>query len=209
MPATSMPGQVAADDERRRGPDRRPRAVGRAGGRRASSRSTVSRVPPAGRWYGRCRPRRSSRRTPPRRGGAGRPAPGAGRSGARRGGAPPRARERRIGAPPPRGARARARAGSPGPRRRPTVASQPASAWSDAPEPLGGLDQRDRRRSARCPRSAPARRGPWRRRRRRARPRRRSQDERRPLTSGRPGRWTVSERQAVRQAARASNAGNS
>ena len=87
--------------------------------------------------------RRSRRRTPRRRVGAGRPWPGAGPSGARRAGGRPRAPGKAgAGGPRPAGP-ARARGGDAGTSSPANVASQPASAWSEAPEPLGGLGQGD------------------------------------------------------------------
>ena len=79
------------------------------------------------------RARRSCRRTPRRRAGAGRPSPGGCRSGARRAGGRPRTRGTRAGGRSRRGAPARQRAGSAGTSSPADVASQPASAWSDAP----------------------------------------------------------------------------
>ena len=111
----------------------------------AVSPSTVSAVPPAGRWYGDVGRVDRRRRTPPRRDGAGRPSPGGGRSAARRGGARPRPLgERRpahdLGQQLERGREP----GSPARRARRDVASQPASACSEAPSRSDGLDQRDR-----------------------------------------------------------------
>ena len=88
--------------------------------------------------------RRSTRRTPRPRGGAGPPSPGAGRSGARRAGARPRPRGtpgRRTTSASSSSAGARRLAGTSRPAE---IASQPASAWIEAPEPLGRLDERDR-----------------------------------------------------------------
>ena len=116
--------------------------VRRRAARPASSVATVSAVPPAGRWYGEPA-RRSSRRTPRRRGGAGRPWPGAGRSAARRAAARPRTAGnvgRRTTSASSSSAGSSRLAGTSTPRHR-----VPAGLGVERrAEPLGGLDERDR-----------------------------------------------------------------
>ena len=97
---------------------------------RAAEPSPACRRPAGGRGSRRCR---SSRRTPPPPGGEDRRAPGAGRSGAHRGVAPPRRPGTSGGGPSRRGARARARGGAAGTSTPAEVASQLASAWRLAP----------------------------------------------------------------------------
>ena len=172
-----LAAEVAADDERRPRGSRRA-LVRRGAGRPRSRPSTVSRVPPDGRWYGDAA-RRSCRRTPRRRGGAGRPAPGAGRSAARRAAARPRRPGTSDGAGPrppargpaqPRGGHVDADASW-----RPSRLRRGATRRAARP-PRPGRS----RRSARCPRSGRAPRARSRRPGRRARrPRRRRRARRR------------------------------
>ena len=140
---------------------RRPRASPGAGRASAVDRAEVGRgqaldrlARPAGRpVVGRLPARRSSRRTPPRRAGAGRPGPGGGRSGARRAGARPRTPGRSAGGGP------RPRARGPAPSRAagtstPTRQRRPSRPRRGARRRAARTPRPGRsRRSARCPRS--------------------------------------------------------
>ena len=194
-----LAAEVAADDERRPARVERP-AVDRAELGAAESLDRLAR--PAGRpVVGRLPARRSCRRTPPRRGAAGRPGPGAGRSGARRAAARPRIRGTSAGGGPRRRARAPVPGGRPARRRR-RVNGVPAGLGVErGPEPLRRPRPGRSRRSARCPRSARGRPG------RSPRPASAGSSTAPPVTtieadtSGRPGQVDDEDGQAVRQAA--------
>ena len=122
---------VARDHDRRPAGHERPFVDGpQLGGGERRRRSRRCRRPGGDRAR---TGRRSSRRTPRRRGGVGRPWPGAGRSGARRAAARPRTPGttgggRTSASSSSAGARRLAGTSSPA-----DVASQPASAWIEAP----------------------------------------------------------------------------
>ena len=161
--ATSRPPRSPPTTRRAPGAGSSVQLVDAAQSSALSRPSTVSRVPPDGRWYGEPAAVDRARRTPRRRGGADRPGPGGGRSGARRAGARPPAREgRRRGATSASELERRLEAGGrhvDADRHRVPAGLGVERRARGARPPRPGRS----RRSARCPRSGPGRRGPSRR----------------------------------------------